>query len=203
MESQPFATAILAAGKGTRLKSKRAKVLHSIAGKPLLQHVLDTVRKVTSPDRVFVVVGHQAEEVERSMSASGVHFVLQTQQLGTGHAVQCLAESVHGLGDLLVLSGDVPLIRPETIEHLRNFHQKQKAAMTILTARPENPFGYGRVIRVSPSSPEVAAIVEQKALAAISSISEKLTPASTCFISTLSTGILMRCNPTMLTGSIT
>ena len=137
------------------------------------------------------------------MSASGVHFVLQTQQLGTGHAVQCLAESVHGLGDLLVLSGDVPLIRPETIEHLRNFHQTQKAAMTILTARPENPFGYGRVIRVSPSSPEVAAIVEQKALAAISSISEKLTPASMCFISTLSTGILMRCNPTMLTGSIT
>ncbi|MGB7196714.1 MAG: bifunctional UDP-N-acetylglucosamine diphosphorylase/glucosamine-1-phosphate N-acetyltransferase GlmU [Acidobacteriaceae bacterium] len=165
MESQPFATAILAAGKGTRLKSKRAKVLHSIAGKPLLQHVLDTVRKVTSPDRVFVVVGHQAEEVERSISATGVHFVLQTQQLGTGHAVQCLAESVHGLGDLLVLSGDVPLIRPETIEHLRNFHQTQKAAMTILTARPENPFGYGRVIRVSPSSPEVAAIVEQKALA--------------------------------------
>ncbi len=165
MESQPFATAILAAGKGTRLKSKRAKVLHSIAGKPLLQHVLDAVLKVTSPDRVFVVVGHQAEEVERTVSAAGVHFVLQTQQLGTGHAVQCLGESVRGLGDLLVLSGDVPLIRPETIEQLRNFHQTQKAAMTILTARPENPFGYGRVIRVSPTSPEVAAIVEQKALA--------------------------------------
>ncbi len=164
MESQPFATAILAAGKGTRLKSKRAKVLHSIAGKPLLQHVLDAVLKVTSPDQVFVVVGHQAEEVERAMSASGVHFVLQTQQLGTGHAVQCLAESVCGPGDLLVLSGDVPLIRPETIEHLRNFHQAQKAAMTILTTRPENPFGYGRVVRVSPTNPEVAAIVEQKAL---------------------------------------
>ncbi|MHB1673860.1 MAG: bifunctional UDP-N-acetylglucosamine diphosphorylase/glucosamine-1-phosphate N-acetyltransferase GlmU [Acidobacteriaceae bacterium] len=165
MEPQHFATAILAAGKGTRLKSKRAKVLHSIAGKPLLQHVLDAVLKVTQPDQVFVVVGHQAEEVERAVGATGVHFVPQTQQLGTGHAVQCLRESVSGLGDLLVLSGDVPLIRPETIEHLRNFHQTQQAAMTVLTARPENPFGYGRVVRVSPTSPEVAAIVEQKALA--------------------------------------
>ncbi len=165
MESHSFATAILAAGKGTRLKSKRAKVLHSIAGKPLLQHVLDAVLNVTSPDHVFVVMGHQADEVERSISSTGVHFVLQRQQLGTGHAVQCLRESVRGLGDLLVLSGDVPLVRPETIEHLRNFHQTQKAAMTILTARPENPFGYGRVIRASPTSPDVAAIVEQKALA--------------------------------------
>src|SRR6185437_2853241 len=165
MESQRFATAILAAGKGTRLKSKRAKVLHSIAGKPLLQHVLDSVLKVTSPDQVFVVVGHQAEQVERAVSANRVHFVVQTQQLGTGHAVQCLADSVCGPGDLLVLSGDVPLIRPETIEDLRKFHRSQKAVMTILTARPENPFGYGRVIRVSPTSPEVAAIVEQKALA--------------------------------------
>jgi bifunctional UDP-N-acetylglucosamine pyrophosphorylase / glucosamine-1-phosphate N-acetyltransferase len=165
MESRPFATAVLAAGKGTRLKSKRAKVLHSIAGKPLLQHVLDAVLKVTSPDQVFVVVGHQAEQVERAAFANRVHFVLQTQQLGTGHAVQCLAESVRGMHDLLVLSGDVPLIRPQTIENLRKFHQSQNAAMTILTARPENPFGYGRVIRVSPTSPEVAAIVEQKALA--------------------------------------
>ncbi len=166
MEPQHFATAILAAGKGTRLKSKRAKVLHSIAGKPLLQHVLDAVLRVTRPDQVFVVVGHQAEEVERAVGATGVHFVPQTQQLGTGHAVQCLRDSVSGLGDLLVLSGDVPLIRPETIEQLGNFHQAQQAAMTILTARPENPFGYGRVVRVSPTSPEVAAIVEQKALAA-------------------------------------
>jgi bifunctional UDP-N-acetylglucosamine pyrophosphorylase/glucosamine-1-phosphate N-acetyltransferase len=166
MESQSFATAILAAGKGTRLKSKRAKVLHSIAGKPLLQHVLDAVLQVTSSDHVFVVVGHQADEVERAVGATGAHFVQQTQQLGTGHAVQCLGESVHGFSDLLVLSGDVPLIRPETLEHLCKFHRAQQAAMTILTARPENPFGYGRILRGSPASPEVAAIVEQKALAA-------------------------------------
>jgi bifunctional UDP-N-acetylglucosamine pyrophosphorylase / glucosamine-1-phosphate N-acetyltransferase len=166
MESRQFATAILAAGKGTRLKSKRAKVLHAIAGKPLLRHVLDAVLQVTRPDQVFVVVGHQAEEVERAVATTGVHFVRQTQQLGTGHAVQCLRESIRNFSDLLVLSGDVPLIRPETIEHLCAFHQAQQAAMTILTARPEKPFGYGRILRVSPSSPEVAAIVEQKALSA-------------------------------------
>lgn len=165
MESNRCATAILAAGKGTRLKSKRAKVLHTIAGKPLLQHVLDAVLKGSEPDRVFVVVGHQAEEVERAVAATGVHFVHQSPQLGTGHAVQCLRDAVSGFSDLLVLSGDVPLIRPETIERLRAFHREQHAAMTILTARPENPFGYGRILRASPASAEVAAIVEQKALA--------------------------------------
>ncbi|MEO6966589.1 MAG: bifunctional UDP-N-acetylglucosamine diphosphorylase/glucosamine-1-phosphate N-acetyltransferase GlmU [Acidobacteriaceae bacterium] len=165
MESNRCATAILAAGRGTRLKSKRAKVLHSIAGKPLLQHVLDAVLKTTQPDQVFVVVGHQAEQVERAVAATGVHFVTQTPQLGTGHAVQCLRDAVAGSNDLLVLSGDVPLIRPDTIERLRAFHHSQHAAMTILTARPENPFGYGRIVRVSPTSAEVAAIVEQKALA--------------------------------------
>ena len=172
IEANRFAIAIMAAGKGTRLKSKRAKVLHSIAGKPLLQHVIDAVLKVTPPEHVFVVVGHQAEEVERSVRASGargassIHFVQQTRQLGTGHAVQCLRESVGGYGDLLVLSGDVPLIRPETIAGLLEFHQAQQAAMTILTTRPENPFGYGRVVRAMPTSAEVAAIVEQKVLSA-------------------------------------
>jgi bifunctional UDP-N-acetylglucosamine pyrophosphorylase/glucosamine-1-phosphate N-acetyltransferase len=164
MEDHRFAIAILAAGKGTRLKSKRAKVLHSIGGKPLLQHVLDAVLQTTTPEQVFVVVGHQAEEVERAVAATGVHFVHQTQQLGTGHAVQCLRKEVDKYSDLLVLSGDVPLIRPETIGRLLEFHKSQKAAMTILTARPEIPFGYGRILRVAPASAEVAAIVEQKAL---------------------------------------
>ncbi len=154
----------MAAGKGTRLKSKRAKVLHSIGGKPLLRHVLDAVLQVMPPEQVFVIVGHQAEEVERAVGNSGVQFVRQTEQLGTGHAVQILRNAVAGYTDLLVLSGDAPLIRPDTIGRLRDFHQQQHAAMTILTARPENPFGYGRIVRVSPAGPEVAAIVEQKAL---------------------------------------
>src|SRR6185312_10429506 len=111
MEKNRFAIAILAAGKGTRLKSKRAKVLHSIGGKPLLQHVVDTVLKVAPADQIFVVVGHQAEEVEQALGATGVQFVRQTEQLGTGHAVQCLRDAIGGSGNLLVLSGDVPLIR--------------------------------------------------------------------------------------------
>jgi bifunctional UDP-N-acetylglucosamine pyrophosphorylase / glucosamine-1-phosphate N-acetyltransferase len=165
MEVKQFAIAILAAGKGTRLKSKRVKVLHSIGGKPLLQHVIDAVLKVVVPQQVFVVTGHQAADVERAVAATGVHFVHQAEQLGTGHAVQCLRDALSGFENVLVLSGDVPLIRPETIERLRDFHLSQQAAMTILTARPENPFGYGRVLRVSPASADVAAIVEQKALA--------------------------------------
>lgn len=164
MEASRFAVAILAAGRGTRLKSKRAKVLHSIGGKPLLRHVVDAVLVSTPPERVFVVTGHQAEAVEQALAPTGVRFVRQMEQRGTGHAVQMLRPAVEGFSDLLVLSGDVPLIRPETIEAIRVFHMEQSAAMTILTARPENPFGYGRIFRTAPDQPDVAAIVEQKAL---------------------------------------
>ncbi len=164
MNAQRFAIAILAAGKGTRLKSKRPKVLHCVAGKPLLQHVIDAALQVVAPEDIFVVVGHQAQAVEQAMVHTGVHFVLQAEQRGTGHAVQCLAPLVAGVDDLLVLSGDVPLITAEMIARVRDFHLEQRAAMTILTARPENPFGYGRVLRAAPGQPEVEAIVEQKAL---------------------------------------
>jgi len=165
METNRFAIAVLAAGKGTRLKSKRAKVLHTIGGQPLLRHVVDAVLQVAAPEQVFVVTGHQAEQVEQALASTGVHFVRQAEQLGTGHAIQALREAVGGSSDLLVLSGDVPLIHPETIARLREFHRTQQAAMTILTARPENPFGYGRILRVAPDSADVAAIVEQKSLA--------------------------------------
>jgi bifunctional UDP-N-acetylglucosamine pyrophosphorylase/glucosamine-1-phosphate N-acetyltransferase len=164
MNVQRFAIAILAAGKGTRLKSKRPKVLHCVAGKPLLRHVIDAALRVVAPEDIFVIVGHQAQAVEQAMAHTGVHFVLQAEQRGTGHAVQCLAPLVAGVDDLLVLSGDVPLITAEMIARVRDFHLAQRAAMTILTARPENPFGYGRVLRAAPGQPEVEAIVEQKAL---------------------------------------
>lgn len=164
MNVQRFAIAILAAGKGTRLKSKRPKVLHCVAGKPLLRHVIDAALRVVAPEDIFVIIGHQAQAVEQAMAHTGVHFVLQAEQRGTGHAVQCLAPLVAGVDDLLVLSGDVPLITAEMITRVRDFHLAQRAAMTILTARPENPFGYGRVLRAAPGQPEVEAIVEQKAL---------------------------------------
>lgn len=161
-----LAIAILAAGKGTRLKSKRVKVLHSIGGKPLVRHVLDAALQIARPQDVFVIVGHQAEEVERAVGNLGVQFVRQTRQLGTGHAIQCLRDQVSGYENLLVLSGDAPVIQPETIVRLAEFHRRERAAMTIATARPEIPFGYGRVLRAGPDRAEVVKIVEQKSLTA-------------------------------------
>ncbi len=154
----------MAAGKGTRLKSRRPKVLHEIGGKPLLSHVIAAASKVVAAKDIYVVIGHQAEQVRAAVAATGVGFVEQTEQLGTGHAIQCARAAIEGYENILVLSGDVPLIRPETIEQLWRFHQAAQAAMTILTAAPEDPTGYGRILRSAPGSPEVEAIVEQKAL---------------------------------------
>ncbi|WP_446742959.1 bifunctional UDP-N-acetylglucosamine diphosphorylase/glucosamine-1-phosphate N-acetyltransferase GlmU [Silvibacterium acidisoli] len=159
-----LAIVIMAAGKGTRLKSKRAKVLHEIGGKPLLAHVIESASQIVAPRDIYVVVGHQAAQVETAVKTTGVHFVTQEEQRGTGHAIQTVEASVRDYDELLVLSGDVPLLKPETIAALRDFHIEQQAAMTILTAEPEDPSGYGRVIRRKPGKPEVKAIVEQKAL---------------------------------------
>ena len=159
-----FGIIIMAAGKGTRLKSKRAKVLHEIGGKALLRHVIDAATQIVPAHDVFVVVGHQAEKVETAFENTGVRFVRQAEQRGTGHAILCAQQAVAGYENLLVLSGDVPLLRPETIARVRDFHLEQLAAMTILTAAPEDPSGYGRVVRKSAGSTVVSAIVEQKAL---------------------------------------
>ncbi len=159
-----FAIVIMAAGKGTRLKSRRAKVLHEIAGQPLLAHVIKAAQKIVPAEHIYVIIGHQAESVRAAVGPMGVKFVLQAEQRGTGHAVMCAREQVAGYQSLLVLSGDVPLIRTETIARVRDFHLAKKAAMTILTAVPPDPFGYGRVLRTVKNSDRVKAIVEQKAL---------------------------------------
>lgn len=159
-----LAIVIMAAGKGTRLKSKRPKVLHKISGKTLLEHVIHAATQIVPPQDVYVVVGHQAGAVQAAVAGSGVHFVTQTEQRGTGHAIQMARQAVASYEHIIVLSGDVPLLKPETIIRLRDFHLEERAAMTILTAEPADPTGYGRVIRVSPHAAEVAAIVEQKAL---------------------------------------
>jgi bifunctional UDP-N-acetylglucosamine pyrophosphorylase/glucosamine-1-phosphate N-acetyltransferase len=169
-----LAVVIMAAGKGTRLKSRRPKVLHEVGGKPLLGHVIAAASRIVDPDHIFAVIGHQAEQVRAAVAASGIHFVEQTEQRGTGHAIQCARKAIASYENILVLSGDVPLIRPETLAALWHFHQAEQAAMTILTATPENPYGYGRILRRSlPApkpdapgldAPEVEAIIEQKAL---------------------------------------
>ncbi len=164
-----FAIAIMAAGKGTRLNSKRPKVLHEIGGQALLLHVIAAAKQVVPPDQIFCIVGHEAERVKSAVAATGVQFVFQPEQKGTGHAIQMLKADFALTGrplpqNLLVLSGDVPLIRPETIESICDVHLREHAAMTILTAVPPDPTGYGRVLRANESAPEVLAIVEQKSL---------------------------------------
>ena len=161
-----LAVVIMAAGKGTRLKSRRAKVLHEIGGKPLLGHVIAAASRVVAPSDIHVVIGHQAARVREALSSTGVAFVEQAEQRGTGHAIQCASEAIAGYTDVLVLSGDVPLIRAETIKQVFDFHLKHKAAMTILTAAPEDPTGYGRILRKATDSPEVERIVEQPDLKA-------------------------------------
>lgn len=165
VEHGRLAVVIMAAGKGTRLKSRRPKVLHEVGGKPLLGHVIAAATRVVEPQDIFTVIGHQAERVRAAVAETGVQFVEQTEQRGTGHAIQCAASAIAGYENVLVLSGDVPLIRTETIELLWQFHQRERAAMTILSAVPADPTGYGRILRKSADSAEVEAIIEQKGLA--------------------------------------
>ena len=169
MDATGFAIAIMAAGKGTRLKSKRPKVLHEIGGQALLLHVIAAAKTVVPADHIYCIIGHEADRVRAAVSPTGVQFVLQAEQRGTGHALQQVKAYFAETGaaipkHLLVLSGDVPLIRPETIASICDLHLREHAAMTILTAVPDDPTGYGRILRASPDKPEVTAIVEQKSL---------------------------------------
>jgi bifunctional UDP-N-acetylglucosamine pyrophosphorylase/glucosamine-1-phosphate N-acetyltransferase len=157
-----IAIAIMAAGKGTRLKSKLTKVLHEVGGKPLLAHVIAAATKVVAPAHVYAIIGHEAKRVREAVASTGIGFVMQEQQRGTGHALMVAREALSSYDTVIVLSGDAPLITPHTIEELRDFHAAKKAAMTILSARLENPCGYGRVIRRNLNSAEVRAIVEEK-----------------------------------------
>jgi bifunctional UDP-N-acetylglucosamine pyrophosphorylase/glucosamine-1-phosphate N-acetyltransferase len=164
-ERQPrVAIAIMAAGKGTRLKSKHPKVLHEAGGKPLLAHVVAAATKVVPASNVYAIIGHEAGRVRDAVAASGIQFVLQEEQRGTGHALMVAREALAPYDLVIVLYGDAPLISSQTIERLRNFHLSKRAAMTLVTARLENPVGYGRIVRKKAGSDDVQAIVEQKDL---------------------------------------
>ena len=152
----------MAAGKGTRLKSQLPKVLHEAGGKPLLEHVIRAAVRVEPAKDVYAIIGHEAGKVRAAVEHTGVNFVLQADQRGTGHALMVAKDALAGYDHVIVLSGDAPMITPGTIERLREFHGQQRAAMTLLSAELENPTGYGRVLRKSPSSVEVRAIVEEK-----------------------------------------
>ena len=150
---------VLAAGQGTRMKSKLYKVLHPVCGKPMVEHVVDHIQSL-NVSRTVSIVGHGAEKVKEQLGEKS-EYVLQAEQLGTAHAVQ-QAESLIGdlEGTTIVICGDTPLIRPETMKALLEHHQQQNAKATILTAIAENPTGYGRILR--DENGHVAQIVEQK-----------------------------------------
>lgn len=154
-----LAAVILAAGKGTRMKSALPKVLHPIGGRPMLHYPLQAAQQAGF-ERLAVVVGHHAEKVQQCFAEKNVTWIEQTEQLGTGHALLCAAESMAGFsGTLLLLCGDVPLLQADTLEQLLKYHRHEKAAVTVLTAEMGNPTGYGRVIR---RDEQVLQIVEEK-----------------------------------------
>jgi bifunctional UDP-N-acetylglucosamine pyrophosphorylase/glucosamine-1-phosphate N-acetyltransferase len=153
----------MAAGKGTRLKSQLPKVLHEVGGKPLLEHVIRAAVRIVPAGDVYAIIGHEADRVRAALEHTGVNFVLQAEQRGTGHALMVARDALAGYDHVIVLSGDAPLIRPETIGYLRNFHLEEQAAMTLLSADLENPTGYGRVLRKTARQAAVQAIVEEKA----------------------------------------
>jgi bifunctional UDP-N-acetylglucosamine pyrophosphorylase / glucosamine-1-phosphate N-acetyltransferase len=156
------AIAILAAGKGTRLKSQLPKVLHEVGGKPLLAHVIAAAAQVVPPSDIFAIIGHEADRVRSAVSTTGVNFVLQSEQRGTGHALMVARDAFSNYDHVIVLSGDAPQITPQTIAQLLNFHLDQDAAMTLLSADLDQPTGYGRVLRKTPRRAEVQSIVEEK-----------------------------------------
>ena len=151
---------VLAAGMGTRIKSARAKVLHRVAGTPMIAHVLEGARGL-KPRSVTVVVGHQADAVKSVLSEqTGLIYVVQQPQLGTGHALLMAEPALVGAaGTVVLLSGDVPLLTPKTLQKLLDRHDSTGAAMTVLTAVVDTPDGYGRIVR---SGERIARIVEEK-----------------------------------------
>lgn len=154
------AAVILAAGVGKRMKSDLPKVLHPFAGSTIIDFVLDTVESL-SPERPVLVVGHEKERVQDALAGRAVRYAIQAQQLGTGHAVlQCEAMLSGFVGTLLVLVGDVPLLRRETLLAMLDLHWTTGAACTVLTAVFPDPTGYGRIVRGPDGS--VEAIVEHK-----------------------------------------
>ena len=153
---------VLAAGMGTRMKSKQAKVLHRAGGLSLVEHVIETASAITSPERITVVVGHQRHAVEATLAHTGVKFVEQAEQQGTGHAMLMCRELLESRGGLVVVAyGDVPLLSASSLQSLIGTQLGRQTAATLIAMRVDDPTGYGRV--VLDDGGHVAAIVEQKA----------------------------------------
>jgi UDP-N-acetylglucosamine diphosphorylase/glucosamine-1-phosphate N-acetyltransferase len=153
---------ILAAGQGKRMKSSIPKVLHPLCGKPMISYVVDTAKSL-SPTRIVVVVGVKSGEIKETLKRAGntpLQFAIQDPPHGTGDAVMCAEQALKGYdGSVLILCGDVPLLRSDTIRKLVEFHESKQGAATVLTAVLPDPFSYGRIVR---EGDRVLKIVEQK-----------------------------------------
>ena len=150
---------ILAAGLGTRMKSGLAKALHPLAGVPLVRHVLNTAAEL-DPEKTILVLGHQAGKVRDAVGSAGVEIVLQSEQLGTGHAVLQAREAFSNAGGpVVILCSDTPLLTSGALRAALELHRKSRAAVTLITAVLADPFGYGRVVRKGAG---VMRVVEEK-----------------------------------------
>ena len=186
-------TVVMAAGKGTRMHSDLAKVLHRLNGRPMIHYVLDTARALGSR-RIIVIVGHQADTVRRELSGWPVEFAVQEEQLGTGHAVHQASPLLTGeKGVVLVLAGDTPLIRPATLESLILAHRRERAAAAVLTAHVADPTGLGRIIRDEEG--QIDRIVEEKDATGEQRALREINTSTYCFEPSLLLQALERLTP--------
>lgn len=175
---------ILAAGLGTRMKSKHAKVLHEAGGDTLLNHILRAATQAAAPENIVVVVGYQAEQVRASVKIPGVRFATQDEQLGTGHALLCARGSIGSpQGELLILNGDGPLLKTATLKKLIGRQERDGTAGTIVTTEVADPTGYGRIVRGEDGL--ISAIVEQKAATEDQLRIREINPGLYCFDASL------------------
>jgi UDP-N-acetylglucosamine diphosphorylase/glucosamine-1-phosphate N-acetyltransferase len=179
MQEQDLAVIILAAGKGSRMQTSLAKVLIPIAEKPILEYVLNVAEKL-HPARTIVVVGHQADQVQETFSKRGLEFVLQEEQLGTGHAARQTKQALKDFkGNVLVLCGDMPLIKAETLERLLQQHKEVAAKCSVLTLKSKAKHDFGRIIRHIDGS--VLKIVEHRDASAQEKIVDEFNSGVYCF----------------------
>jgi UDP-N-acetylglucosamine diphosphorylase/glucosamine-1-phosphate N-acetyltransferase len=155
-----LAIVVMAAGKGTRMNSDLPKVLHTLGGRPLVEHVLSSAREI-EPNRLIVITGHRRNEVQERVTGDGVEFVVQEPQLGTGHAVRQTQPALRNFaGEIIVLSGDVPLLKASTLRKLLDLHRQRAAVATVLSTDAPNPNGYGRIVRTQSGT--FVKIVEER-----------------------------------------
>ncbi len=161
----PIGVILLAAGQGKRMKSELPKVVHALCGKPLFLHTLETAQQL-QPTKIAIVIGHGAEFVQQYYPKDDIDWVVQERQLGTGHAVLCTSKNFDEFsGDILILSGDVPLITRDTLQAMIGRHRDQRAELTLMTAHLEVPTGYGRVMRDDAGA--VRGIIEERDATAV------------------------------------